>query len=81
MNRECYGWPSWHELGYWMALVLAACFITKRSWSWLWRRPCGCEKRQAWLNRFGGYLRTAAIEGWREGNRLGRWLYRVMVKH
>ena len=52
----CLGWPLWHELGNWLALILSACFITKRSWYWLWRKPCGCDKRQTALNRLGQWL-------------------------
>ncbi len=57
-NSPCQGTPRPHEWGHWLALILGAFFIDKRSWLWLKARlglkpQCGCDKRQAMLNAIG----------------------------
>ena len=61
----CSAYPEWSELGHWLTLILAACFIRKRDYLWLKRKlglapKCGCGEREASLNRVGAWV--------------GRWL-------
>ncbi len=61
INSTCDAIPLSHEWGHWLALILGAFFIDKRSWLWLKARlgfkpTCGCEARETWLNRIGHSL-------------------------
>lgn len=56
VSTLCPAWPRPHELGNWLELLLAACFIRKSGYVRLkrllgFKAACGCDKRQHWLNR------------------------------
>lgn len=67
LHTECTGWPLWFEFGYWTELLLSAFYLTPRSRWALW---------QYWGVRCKSCdKRESAL------NRLGRWLYRVMLRN
>lgn len=58
---DCYAWPLWWELGYWLKLFLAALGIVTCPSPMIQRllAPIGkcCQKRAENLNRGGDWLR------------------------
>lgn len=66
---ECNRWPKCHELGHWLALILEAFFLTKRSWLRLkmlcgFKPVCGCQKREESLNTLGKRLAALVAAFW-----------------
>src|SRR5262245_47914144 len=63
----CSAWPEWHELGEWLAILLAAVWVTPELATWLQRKlgliepggTCTCNRYKEWLNTFGGRLATS----------------------
>jgi hypothetical protein len=57
VRAECQAWPFAHEVGHWIAILLAAAGITKGRWNWLQamlgRPPCRCGERQEAANSWG----------------------------
>lgn len=81
IHAECRTWPFWHEFGEWVAIALEAASLTPARYVWLRSRlglnevsaSCGCDARKQWLNTFGGRLSQRT-------DRLGRWLYGLLVR-
>ncbi len=66
----CKAWPWWHEFGYIFSIFLEAIFLDEPRWIWIktqfgFQPKCGCQQRQDSLNRFGEWLRSAALSVWR----------------
>ena len=76
IDVRCKAVPLWYEWGSWLSLWLGAFGIGKREADWiLWRlrinRGCGCRKREAVLNKAGGWFASLvrlAVERSRAGS-------------
>jgi hypothetical protein len=80
IDAECRAFPFWHEFGYWLSLILAACLITPDVIARLNYKlglteipECSCADRVRWLNTLGGRLCSS-------NHVIAKWLAWLLVR-